>query len=571
MNLRLLLIFVSCANSQPILSQIGQLFSSLGFKYVPPPTAEKEVAEDKKSSTGGVVFTEADGWLQAGSRGRLYRLGQEAATYYSAKYYCQEAGGRLAEISSEEEMETVKALLTREPASHYWLGLEKTEVVAGQYENWAGGEPNTRLSDRCVVLHQARHWGWSGWNCGYQLDGETEVRALCEKDQASQATTLGQEQKSEVESPASPASPGLQPRCEVRGFSLTGEDWISRREVNSSSQCRTDCLNTYHCNYWTWRQDSGLCYLKTEDGPVVEDVFSVSGTTSPAQGCHNRLLMDLLAAAAGSPVVEYCKCVSVSHDLVAGYIDPRAIPSQDKTDSDNLGRLLVSQACPSGQLLSCTDDEQPQPEVIEAKVPNKPNITDCLVYDVRLSVGGLLSKVLDVPDASTCHAHCLASPGCEYWTWRGDTAARKCFLLPSEGRMVRRQGAASGTVRADLGCRHNIIQQVEAREEEICDCQPDQQFDLVSTGLIDPRLLPSGRIVNTHTEICPPGHKRVCYGAKTTPQTEPTLTEWVEDTGDSEGPKLWSTGLPSSSAGARNIPKRETELEPVESAVNFPQ
>ena len=136
MNLRLLLIFISCANTQPILSQIGQLFSNLGFKYVPPPTVEEEVAEEKRS-TGGVVFTEADGWLQAGSRGMLYRLGQEAATYYSAKYYCQEAGGRLAEISSEEEMETVKALLRREPDSHYWLGLEKTEVLAGQYENWA--------------------------------------------------------------------------------------------------------------------------------------------------------------------------------------------------------------------------------------------------------------------------------------------------------------------------------------------------------------------------------------------------------------------------------------------------
>ena len=495
----------------------------------------------------------------------LYRLGQEAATYYSAKYYCQEAGGRLAEISSEEEMETVTALLRREPDSHYWLGLEKTEVLAGQYENWAGGEPNTQFSDRCVVLNQARHWGWTGWNCGYKNDGETEVRALCEKDPASQASTLRPELKSKVESPAE------KPRCEVRGVSLTGDDWISRhREVNSSSQCRSDCLNTYHCNYWTWRSDSRLCYLKTEDGPVVEDVFSVSGTTSPAQGCHSKLL-DLLTSSVSSPVVEYCKCVSVSHDLVAGYIDPRAIPTHEKTNYDNLGRLIVTRACPLGQLLSCTDDDDTLPEVVEAKAP-QPNITDCLVYDVRLSVGGLLSKVLDVPDAPTCHAHCLATPDCQYWTWRGDTPAKKCFLLPHEGRMVRRQRAASGTVKAELGCRHNILQRVEAREEEeICHCQPDQQFDLVSTGLIDPRLLPSGRIVNTHTEICPPGHNRVCHGPKTTLQTEPTLTEWTEDTEDSDGPKLWSAGVSSSSSAGRNIPKRETEVNPVESSVNFPQ
>ena len=567
MNLRLVLIFLGCANTQPILSQIGQIFENLGFKYVPPPAApqvEKEVVQEK-DSTGGVVFTQTDGWLQTGAGGKLYRLGEEATTYYSAKYYCEEVGGRLAEISSEQEMEAVKSLLRREPDCHYWLGREKTERKAGKYQSWARGEPNTVFSDRCVVLHQAKHWDWAGWNCGYQKDGQTEVRALCQKDQVSQASSLDSEVKSE------PEKPEESPRCEVSGVSLTGEDWISRHtQVNSSSQCRTDCLNTYRCNYWTWRSDSRLCYLKTEDGPVVEDVFSVSGTTLAAQGCHNKLL-DLLTVSASSPAVEYCSCVSVSHHLVAGYIDPRTLTAQQTTSNyDNLGRLIVSRACPLGQVLSCTDDEEEQtlPEVLEAKVP-QPNITDCLVHDVRLSVGGLLSKVLEVPDAPTCHAHCLAWPGCQYWTWRGDTQARKCFLLPHEGRMVRRQGAASGTVRADLGCRHHILQQVESREEEeICDCQPDQHYDLVSTGLIDPRLLPSGRIVNTHTEVlqCPPGHSRVCYGPKTTVQTEPTLTEE-----EREGPKLWSAGLKSGSAEARNIPKRETKLESPGSAVNFPQ
>ena len=576
MNLGLLLIFASCANTQPILSQIGQIFENLGFKYVPPAPAETEKeVEEKHDSTEGVVFTEADGWLRTGGSDLQYRLGEEAATYYSARYYCEEAGGSLAQISSRQEMERVKALLRREATHHYWLGLEKTERRAGQYQAWAVGEPNTRFSDRCVVLSRDRAWAWTGWNCGHQRDGQTEVRALCQKSsqasQISQTTSLGPEVKSEPEVP----------RCEVSGVSLTGEDWLARsREVNSSSQCRTDCLNTYHCNYWTWRSDSRLCYLKTEDGPVVEDVFSVSGTTSPAQGCQNKLL-DLLTASASSPVVEHCTCVSVSHDLVAGYIDPRALAAQsDHTSYERLARLIVSRACPLGQTLSCTDDEEEEeslPEVVEAKVPQS-NITDCLVYDVRLSVGGLLSKVLAVPDAPTCHAHCLAQPGCQYWTWRGDTPARKCFLLPGEGRMVRRQGAASGTVRPDLACRHNIIEQVEAREEEeeeVCHCQPREHFDLVSTGLIDPRLLPSvpsGRIVNHNTppEVCPPGHDRVCYGPKSSVQTEPTLTEWTEETTEDrrEGPKLWSAGLSSASAGGRNIPKRETELE---SAVNFPQ
>merc|ERR1719278_1445576 len=194
MNLPLLLIFLGCANTQPILSQIGQIFENLGFKYVPPPPSpqvEKEVVREK-DSTGGVVFTETDGWLQTGGGGKLYRLGEEAATYYSAKYYCEEAGGRLAQISSHQEMERVKALLRREAAHHYWLGLEKTEKRAGQYQAWAVGEPNTRFSDRCVVLSRERAWAWTGWNCGHQRDGQTEVRALCQKSsQAGQSDHLG--------------------------------------------------------------------------------------------------------------------------------------------------------------------------------------------------------------------------------------------------------------------------------------------------------------------------------------------------------------------------------------------
>ena len=160
------------------------------------------------------------------------------------------------------------------------------------------------------------------------------------------------------------------------------------------------------------------------------------------------------------------------------------------------------------------------PLVVAAKVP-RPNITDCLVYDVRLTVGGLISKVVNVATPSTCHAHCLATPGCLYWTWRGDTPARKCFLLPHEGRTVRRQRAASGSVASSLGCNHEIPEEVEAREEqEECDCQPDRDYDLVTTGLIDPRALPSGRIVNTQTPAvtCPPGYRRVCHVPKTESQ-----------------------------------------------------
>ena len=76
---------------------------------------------------------------------------------------------------------------------------------------------------------------------------------------------------------------------------------------------------------------------------------------------------------------------------------------------------------------------------------------------------------------------------------------------------MRRQRAASGTVASAIGCNHQLQGEAELRQEqeEVCSCQPDSDYDLVSTGLIDPRALPSGRIVNTQTVVCPPGYKNV--------------------------------------------------------------
>ena len=562
MNLRLILIIVSCAHGQPILTQIGGLFESLGLKYIPPPSKEKVSTEellfqpvDKEKALEAVVFTETDGWLQSSSSEFLYRTGEDASTYYEAKYWCQEVGGRLAEIYDQHEMEIVRALVKRHQDADFWLGLEKSNEswLSGarrEYQNWADGEPNRRFSERCVVLSHDRQYKWAGCNCGSQTISTTQMRALCQKkiSRSVTYTTTAPEPKSDS------------PRCEVTGVSLSGEDWISRyRNVSSSSECRQNCLNTYQCNFWTWRSDTRLCYLKTEDGRIVEDVFSVSGTTSARQGCHNKLL-DIITSL-GSPVVEYCRCKTVSLDVVSGYIDPRSLPikeTENNTKYDNLqlGRLIQTSACPQGEVLSCTDDTPKK--VTSAKTP-QPNITDCLVYDVRLSVGGLISKIMDVPNPATCHSHCLVTPGCLYWTWRGDTPTRKCFLLPHEGRMVRRQGAASGTVASNLGCQRTIVEQVvEAREEEeeVCDCEIDPDYDLVNTGLIDPRALPTGRIVNAQAiqaPICSPGYKRVCYGPKTVDNTQQTRV-----------PKLWSSGVTAGSA--RNIPKRETDA-----AVNFPQ
>ena len=57
--------------------------------------------------------------------------------------------------------------------------------------------------------------------------------------------------------------------------------------------------------------------------------------------------------------------------------------------------------------------------------------------------------------------------------------------------MVRRQGAASGTVSHGLGCDHTMASDAQTRQElEVCVCSKAETQDLVGSGLIDPRLLP---------------------------------------------------------------------------------
>ena len=415
---------------------------------------------------------------------------------------------------------------------------------------------------------------WAGWNCGYQKDGKTLFKALCQKENILSVSTSSPVETEVVDAKLREDDS----KCSVFGVSLTGEDWLSRHSnVTTAGQCHQDCLDTNFCRFWTWRSDSKLCYLKTDDGPVVKDVLAVSGTTSARQGCR-RSILDTSSSSQVTKV-EYCSCKTESHDLVSGYIDPRSLPSSSVVeDPSKLGRLIRHNACPHGQVLSCTDDPQDVVQIVRT------NITDCLMYDVRLTVGGHVGVERYVPTAQTCHNYCLARPGCVYWTWRGETPERKCFMLPRETRLVRRQGSASGTVARDRRCDHVLEREIpETREDpDTCDCQLDTEYDLVGSGLIDPRILPggasnnkddipdydttipevSGRIVNTHTDKCPPGYKKVCYEPK---------TNIIKN--QDQGPKLFtsSLGLPELGEGwsrQRDVPRRDTQTD---SAVSFPQ
>ena len=134
------IVLMCCSSSlgQPFLKGITDFLS--GFKYVAPQTgifaspssqspsySAPDTVEDNYRSDdqrhGGVVFSSAS-WLQPAGSSFLYQLGQDAATFSEAKYWCVKEGGRLAEIYSREEMEIVKDLAKRDSNANFWIGLE---------------------------------------------------------------------------------------------------------------------------------------------------------------------------------------------------------------------------------------------------------------------------------------------------------------------------------------------------------------------------------------------------------------------------------------------------------------
>ena len=404
-------------------------------------------------------------------------------------------------------MAAVRRLLRRDGGGrdNWWLGLQQssaTWLTSGRprnYSHWVEGEPSLRAGEGCVVLQGRKLLRWAGWNCGYQRDGNTKFRALCMRDNLLTLSGPAPAPAPARQSKEAEAGGGSEP-CLVAGLSLTGEDWLARRgEVATAAQCHQACLDTRHCRFWTWRRDSGLCYLKAEDGAAVRDQLAVSGTTRTNQGCR-RALAPPGTSPAPRPAAR-CSCVTESHSLVAGYIDPRTLGLGLEPDT-RLGRALRRQACPGGQVLSC--------EQSAAQRGPASNITDCLVHDVRLAVGGHVGVARGVASPQACHNLCVSAPACVFWTWRGDSPTAKCFLLPAEARLVRRRGAASGTVSHPLGCDRQLAPPPappSARGEE-CGCELEED----TPPLIDPRLLPdtgSGRIVNTDT--CPEGYRRTCH------------------------------------------------------------
>lgn len=117
-----------------------------------------------------------------------YLVVEGGYTWDEAKELCEEQGGYLAVITSQEEQSFIQELIKGKNNEGFWLGAENSgdtwTWVNGEefeYQNWDSGEPNGDSSDMKLQIYEENgKWG-DAWSDG-DTNGIKEHGFICEKD-----------------------------------------------------------------------------------------------------------------------------------------------------------------------------------------------------------------------------------------------------------------------------------------------------------------------------------------------------------------------------------------------------
>ena len=98
-----------------------------------------------------------------------YKVFDETMNWYQAKDFCEEKGGHLVTITSQEEQAAIQSILlySGKKKNFYWTGgfcVEKDNWrwITGEefnYTNWAKGEPNNDLGNEFIMsIYNSGEW-----------------------------------------------------------------------------------------------------------------------------------------------------------------------------------------------------------------------------------------------------------------------------------------------------------------------------------------------------------------------------------------------------------------------------
>uniref|UniRef100_A0A4W4DMP2 C-type lectin domain-containing protein n=1 Tax=Electrophorus electricus TaxID=8005 RepID=A0A4W4DMP2_ELEEL len=110
---------------------------------------------------------------------RQFHVVEVNKTWTDAQSYCKGIYTDLATTETQEEMDTVLALMKDLPAANYWIGLRQqihqnkniawvwSDGSNYTYSDWGSGEPNNIGSDNCVHLYNSHSYKWNDAGCNY--------------------------------------------------------------------------------------------------------------------------------------------------------------------------------------------------------------------------------------------------------------------------------------------------------------------------------------------------------------------------------------------------------------------
>lgn len=100
---------------------------------------------------------------------RQYTVVDQAMTWEQAKAYCEQNGGHLAVVQTEDDWNRVLALMKADGRKVFWLGASRVngsfqwvDGSAISYSAFASGEPNNETGDEnyLAVFNSNDNWGW---------------------------------------------------------------------------------------------------------------------------------------------------------------------------------------------------------------------------------------------------------------------------------------------------------------------------------------------------------------------------------------------------------------------------
>lgn len=118
--------------------------------------------------------------------GNIYMLFDEDVLYSGAVSKCEQLGGHLVTVTSQDEQKAINNLIAKGKRNNYWLGMSDMGRKSGSYvwvtgekkgyTNWIKGQPNAKNGTNGIIVQKNYSGGWND----IAVNADSQVGFICE-------------------------------------------------------------------------------------------------------------------------------------------------------------------------------------------------------------------------------------------------------------------------------------------------------------------------------------------------------------------------------------------------------